>query len=151
MFAMKALWIFRRFQGDGWDGIYWKYGVATALKIVRWSTPFLTGHWASRFRKFWDFDTVDYLKEDDHVGTLTIIFFRWDNPIVNSFHENWIQFLEYHHPHCLIRSIMRSISTNACRLLRLKSWQRLDTLPITARKTTMLESIFKSCVRAIVI
>ena len=30
-----------------WDGIYCGYGVATALKIVHWSTPFLTGPYAS--------------------------------------------------------------------------------------------------------
>ena len=28
--------------GWGWDGIYCGYGVSTALKIVHWSTPFLT-------------------------------------------------------------------------------------------------------------
>ena len=29
-----------------WDGIYCGYGVATNLRIVRWSTPFLTRHQA---------------------------------------------------------------------------------------------------------
>jgi len=28
--------------GMGWDGIYCGYGVATALRFVHWSTPFLT-------------------------------------------------------------------------------------------------------------
>ena len=32
----------------GWDGIYFGYGVTTALKIVQRSTPFLTRHFASR-------------------------------------------------------------------------------------------------------
>ena len=36
----------------GWDGIYCGYGVATALKIVHWSIPFLTGPYASLSFKF---------------------------------------------------------------------------------------------------
>ena len=34
--------------GMGWDGNYCGYEVATALKIVHWSTPFLTRLYASR-------------------------------------------------------------------------------------------------------
>ena len=36
----------------GWDGIYFGYGVTTALKIVQRSTPFLTRHFASRLGGF---------------------------------------------------------------------------------------------------
>ena len=38
--------------GWGWDGIYFGYGVTTALKIVQRSTPFLTRHFASRLGGF---------------------------------------------------------------------------------------------------
>ena len=31
-------------EGKGWDGIYCVYGVATAVIIVPWSTPFLIRH-----------------------------------------------------------------------------------------------------------
>ena len=34
--------VYKNRNGMGWDGIYCGYGVATALKIVHWSTPFLT-------------------------------------------------------------------------------------------------------------
>ena len=36
----------------GWDGICCGYDVASALRIVHWSTPFLTRHKASRLGGF---------------------------------------------------------------------------------------------------
>ena len=51
----KSYWIGRILTSLfslGLDGIYFGYGVTTALKIVQRSTPFLTRHFASRLGGF---------------------------------------------------------------------------------------------------
>ena len=55
-------------DGMGWDGIYCGYGVATALKIVHWSIPFLTGPYASLSFKF--FTEIIFLTLWLHWGSI---------------------------------------------------------------------------------
>ena len=41
--SKKLFFTFQNYQKVYWDGIYCGYGVATALRIVHWSTPSILG------------------------------------------------------------------------------------------------------------